>query len=102
MNRIPFIVTALFSFYGLCYLGGDIGLEDSARALAQDYSVSSNKAEEPKEGLALRRAVDLALRHHPLLRAAVSRRAMADAQLRGSSSGTLASIPIQRSFYSEQ
>ncbi len=87
MNRIAFIATALISFYGLCYLGGNIGIEHSPCALAQDYSTPFNKPEQPKEGLALPRAVDLALRHHPLLRAAVSRRAMADAQLREAQAG---------------
>ena len=87
MNRTVLIATALFSFSGLCYLGENIGIEHSPQALAQDYSIPFNKPEEPKEGLALPRAVDLALRHHPLLRAAVSRRAMADAQLREAQAG---------------
>jgi len=86
MARTAFIAITLLSVLGLFYLGGEAGFLHPW-ALAQDNSPSPNKPTEAMEALSLPRAVDLAIRHHPLIRATLSSREIVDAQLSEAQAG---------------
>jgi outer membrane protein len=71
---------------GLSFFGG-VAEGFLPSALAQDGSPPLPKLTENVEPLSLPLAVDLAIRHHPLIRAVVSGRQMVDAQLNEAQAG---------------